>query len=59
MPKKVVVVVVGILHKANDLKLSFDSVNNNLIVPPYIAISTLTLSCIMYSKWSHFRRREL
>jgi len=42
----------GVLHKANDWKLSFDSVDRKLVVPPYLAISTLRPDILLISKGS-------
>lgn len=43
-------VVTGIFHKADDWKLSFDSVDKALVIPPYLAISPLRPD-VLLSQW--------
>ena len=42
----------GILHKACNWKLSFDSEDNNLVVPPYLAVTSLRPDLLLLSKQS-------
>ena len=43
----------GILHKACDWKLSFDCEEKALVVPPYLAVTSLRPDIVLLSKKKH------